>query len=39
LIPNYSKDHKKNLDYAVLDYIFEKLNVEDDKKILESWIL
>lgn len=39
IIPNYSKDHKKHLDYAVLDYIFDKLRDPDAKKIFESWIL
>nr|MDD3720137.1 His-Xaa-Ser system radical SAM maturase HxsB [Candidatus Gracilibacteria bacterium] len=39
LIPNFSKDHKKFLDYSVLDYIFSKLRVDDDKKVFENWIL
>ncbi|MDD5769646.1 MAG: His-Xaa-Ser system radical SAM maturase HxsB [Candidatus Gracilibacteria bacterium] len=39
LIPNYSLDHKKKLDYAVLDYIFEKLRSDEDKKVFENWIL
>ena len=38
IIPNYSKDHKKILDYAVLDYIFRNLKNEDNNKILESWV-
>ncbi len=39
IIPNYSKDYKKILDYAVLDYIFNKLR---DKEILDyfkKWIV
>lgn len=39
IIPNYSLDHKKKLDYAVLDYIFNKLRNIEDKKIFEKWIL
>lgn len=39
LIPNYSKDHKKLLDYAVLDYIFRKLKNPEDAGIFEQWIL
>lgn len=39
IIANYSKDHKKILDYAVLDYVFEKLRIEEDKKVFENWIL
>lgn len=39
LIPNYAKDHKRILDYAILDYIFEKLRIEENKKVFESWII
>jgi His-Xaa-Ser system radical SAM maturase HxsB len=39
IIPNYSKDHKKILDYAVLDYIFGKLRNEEDTAVFNSWIL
>jgi hypothetical protein len=39
IIPNYSKDHKKILDYAVLDYIFGKLRNEEDAAVFNSWIL
>lgn len=38
IIPNYSKDHKKYLDYKVLDYLFENLRIEENKKIFESWL-
>lgn len=37
LIPNYSKDHKKIMDYWVLDTLFEKILIPEDKKIFESW--
>ncbi len=39
IIPNYSKDHKKILDYAVLDYIFGKLRNEENAAVFNSWIL
>lgn len=39
IIPNYSKDNKKILDYAFLDYIFENLRIEENKKVFENWIL
>lgn len=39
LIPNFSKDHKKKLDFFVLDYIFSTLRNEENKKIFESWVL
>lgn len=38
LIPNYSKDHKRILDYAVLDYLFSKLKDEENNKIFNNWI-
>lgn len=38
LIPNYSKDHKKALDYAVLDFLFDNLRIEENKKIFEKWV-
>jgi His-Xaa-Ser system radical SAM maturase HxsB len=38
IIPNYSKDHKKVLDYAVLDFLFKNLRIEENKKIFESWL-
>lgn len=39
IIPNYSKDHKKLLDYAVLDYVFTKIRNNEDKQVFENWIL
>lgn len=38
LIPTYAKDHKRILDYAILDYIFEHLRNEKYEKIMRSWI-
>lgn len=38
IIPTYAKDHKRILDYAVLDYLFAKIRVEEDKKIFEKWL-
>lgn len=38
IIPNYTKDQKKVLDYAVLDYIFLKLRVMENQKIFDSWL-
>jgi len=38
IIPNYSKDHKKVLDYAILDYIFKNLRIEENKKVFEKWL-
>ncbi len=39
LIPNYSKDHKKKLDYAILDYIFDKLRNSEDREVFNKWIV
>ncbi len=38
IIPNYSKDHKKILDYAVLDFLFDNLRKEESKVIFEKWV-
>ncbi len=38
IIPNYSKDHKKYLDYKVLDYLFENLRIEENKNVFEKWL-
>jgi len=38
IISNYSKDHKRILDYKVLDFLFENLRIEENKKIFESWL-
>lgn len=38
LIPNYSIDHKRKIDYAILDYIFEKIRDPEVKEIFEKWI-
>ena len=38
IIPNYSKDSKRYLDEKVLDYLFGKIRIEEDKKIFEGWL-
>ncbi len=38
IIPNYAKDHKKELDYAVLDNIFERLRDIEIKKTFAKWV-
>lgn len=38
IISNFAKDHKKVLDFAILDYIFDKLRNEENKKVFEIWL-
>lgn len=38
IIPNFKKDVKRKLWYAVLDYLFEKLRDDKSKKIFEEWL-
>ena len=38
IIPNYIKDHKRFLDYKVLDYLFENLTIENNKQVFEKWL-
>jgi His-Xaa-Ser system radical SAM maturase HxsB len=38
IIPNYKKDVKRKLWYAILDYLFEKLREDKNKKIFEEWL-
>ncbi|MFA5917183.1 MAG: His-Xaa-Ser system radical SAM maturase HxsB [Candidatus Gracilibacteria bacterium] len=38
IIPNFSKDSKKVLGYAILDYLFDKLRDDENKKIFNEWI-
>lgn len=38
LIPNYAKDHKRILDYAILDYIFSKMRNSEDLENFSDWI-
>lgn len=38
IIPNYTKDYKKKLDYAILDYIFDKIRDPLYKDIFDNWI-
>ncbi len=38
IIPNFSKDDKKFIDYKILDYLFLKLREKEIKKIFQKWI-
>lgn len=38
IIPNYSKDNKRILDCKVLDYLFNNLRIDENKKIFEKWL-
>ncbi len=38
IIPNFAKDHKKYLDFKVLDYLFKNLRIEENKKVFEKWL-
>jgi len=38
IIPIYAKDHKRILDYAVLDFLFGKIRLEEDRKIFKKWL-
>ncbi|MDD3302426.1 MAG: His-Xaa-Ser system radical SAM maturase HxsB [Candidatus Gracilibacteria bacterium] len=38
IIPNYRKDQKRKLDYAVLDYLFSKIRDQEIKNIFLKWI-
>ena len=38
IIPNYAKDHKKVLDYKVLDYLFKNIKIYKNKKVFEEWL-
>ena len=38
IIPNYAKDDKRVLGYNVLDYLFGKIRIKEDKKVFESWL-
>lgn len=38
IIPNFAKDHKRILDYAILDYLFNKIRIKDDRKVFERWL-
>lgn len=39
IVSNYSKDHKKHISYAVLDYVFDKLRNQENLDIFKSWVL
>ena len=38
IIPNFAKDHKRFLDYKVLDYLFKNLRIDENKKVFEKWL-
>lgn len=38
IIPNYIKDEKRVLGHNILDYLFTKIRVEEDKVIFEEWL-
>jgi len=38
LIPNFSKDHKKQIDFSILDILFHKIQNKDILDIFMSWI-
>jgi len=38
LFPNYSIDNKKILDYYILDYLFQKIQNYENKKIFDKWL-
>lgn len=38
IIPNFAKDHKKEIDFAVLDYLFDKLRDKDCLDIFNKWV-
>jgi hypothetical protein len=38
IIPTYAKDHKRILDYAVLDYLFNKIRIDNDRIVFEKWL-
>jgi len=38
IYPVYAKDNRRRLNERILDYLFEKLRDEENKKIFESWL-
>jgi hypothetical protein len=38
IISNYAKDHKRLIDYGILDYLFDRLRSEEDKNIFQKWL-
>lgn len=38
IIPNFSKDEKRQLDYMILDYLFDKLKDKKYENIFTEWI-
>jgi hypothetical protein len=37
-MPNFAIDEKRKVDFAILDYIFDKLRDSEIKKMFESWL-
>lgn len=38
IIANYSKDNKRKLDYFILDYLFDQIRIDENKKVFEDWL-
>jgi len=38
IIPNFAKDEKKVLGHNILDYLFENIKIEENKKVFEDWL-
>lgn len=38
IIPVYAKDHKKVIDFAILDYLFTTIRKEENLKIFNTWL-
>lgn len=38
IIPNFAKDHKKVIDFAILDYLFKKLKDEENLNVFKTWL-
>jgi His-Xaa-Ser system radical SAM maturase HxsB len=38
LVPNFAIDEKRKIDFAILDYIFNGLRNDENKKVFENWL-
>ncbi len=38
IIPNFGKDAKMKLDFAILDYLFDKIRDKENEKIFKNWL-